>query len=406
MQHLSALPLDSQVLRHNLAQPLARLRFTQPLETSLLEYLRVSQRRSALITATICCAIWCIFLVLDVLRFQTLAGSGHESVFFWRSFVPRCLVLVCFACALYALLNAKTSLKAYEVSVAGLILALSMSVVMSSYTLKNLGLPDTGVAMVLLVSVVFFPLGLRLRFMGGVAVAVCLCLTLAGPVLLRSPENLREHWVLVIVLWMAFVLSGMAAYFREKSLREQFLLRQLLNWEASHDPLTGLANRRMFHEHMDRCMRQAYRQGVPLYLVIFDIDHFKLYNDHYGHAGGDAALRQLSQLLLQFARRPLDLAVRLGGEEFGLVIYDMPVHTLTQHIAQLQAALAALKIEHKTSPTSPYLTVSAGAACIQAHDTQDTAFQRADSLLYQAKNQGRNQLVLQSLGVGGDALAA
>lgn len=388
---------EADELRSNLTLQLGRLRFTPTLEAPFLAHLRSTQNLSAMFTLCIVGLTWMLYAVLDFWRLHELSGTGHAEEFFWRSVVLRWIVFVCFACAIYTLVRKKTPLSAYEYALAGSVIACCLGINASSYTLKNLGMPETSVVMVLIVSVAFFPLGVRLRIMGWIGAAVCAIVTLSGPALLRDPADMLPHWVLSAVMWIAFVLSGVTAYYREKGLREQFLLRRLLNWEASHDPLTGLANRRMFHEHLDLCMRQAHREHHALYLAIFDIDHFKLYNDHYGHNTGDEALRQFASLLQRFAQRPMDLAVRLGGEEFALIIYGMPASKILPHLQQIQTALAELELPHNASPTAQHVTVSMGAASISPQDSQDSAFQRADGLLYQAKRQGRNQACIQSV---------
>lgn len=397
LNHSRTLSPEADELRSNLAQQLGRLRFTPLLEAPFLVHLRSTQKLSALFTLCTVGLMWMFYAALDFWRLNELAGTGHADEFFWRSIVLRWLVFVCFAAALYTLLRTSTPRAEYEWAMAGSVLACCLGINASSYTLKNLGMPETSVVMVLIVSVAFFPLGVRLRIMGWVAVAVCAIVTISGPILLRNPADMAPHWVLSAVMWVAFVLSGVTAYYREKGQREQFLLRRLLNWEASHDPLTGLANRRMFHEHLDLCMHQAHRERDTLYLAIFDIDHFKLYNDHYGHNAGDEVLRQFAGLLQRFAQRPMDLAVRLGGEEFALIIYGVPAAQLSPHLQQIQSALAELDLPHSASPTARHVTVSLGAASVTPQDSQDSAFQRADGLLYQAKRQGRNQACVQSL---------
>lgn len=346
---------------------------------------------SALFTACAVTLVWMFYAVLDFWRLHELEGSGFEQDFFWRSVVLRWLVFVCFGCAIYTTLNQRSTRSEYECSIAGSVIGCAIAIAASSYTLKNFGMAETSVIMVLMVSVAFFPLGVRLRVMLPVALTVCIVITLAGPAFLLHDADLLPHWVLSAVAWVTFVLSGVTAYYREKGLREQFLLRRLLDWEASHDALTGLANRRMFQDHLERCTRQAHRSRDTVFLVILDIDHFKLYNDHYGHLAGDSALQQVATLLQRFCQRPLDLPVRLGGEEFALVVYGISAQELSHHLSQLQMQLSDMKVPHAASPVAPYVTVSMGAVRMNADDTHDSAMQRADNLLYQAKEQGRNQ---------------
>lgn len=389
-------PPEAQALHINLGQGLKHLRFTEPLEVQFQEHLHYAQRRTVMFSLYVSALVWLFYTGLDVWRLRALAGSVHETEFIWGSFAWRWPVLLCFVVALCILHSQRSTPTQRNWMVMACLLGCSLAIPISSYTLKNLGMPETSVVMVLLVSMTLFPLGIRLRLVGPVALLISLYITAAGPLVLRVPEEMRPHWVLSAIVWITFILSGVAAYYREKSLREQFVLRRLLNWEASHDPLTGLANRRKFQEHLDTCLHQAQRQQAPLYLAILDIDHFKLYNDHYGHSAGDAALNQVAQLLQQHAQRPLDLAVRLGGEEFGLVVFGIPAHEMAAHLDGMQRELRTLHIAHAASPTASHLTVSIGAALIGPGDTPDTVFRRADSLLYQAKRQGRNQACLET----------
>lgn len=394
MPYSSSAPSEADTLRLHLQQPLRQLRFSNALEIPFLTHLRESQKRSALFTLSTVSVLWLVYGVLDFWRLHALADTGYASDFFWRAMVPRWLVGICFACAFYTLLRPQSRRSDYECSMAGAVLACCIAIAASSYTLKNAGLPETSVVMVLTVGVAFFPLGMRMRWMAPVAALLCLIITLAGPLILHDPQALQQHWVLSAVAWGTLVLCGATAYYREKSMREQFVLRRMLDWEASHDPLTSLPNRRMFHEQLQRCMRQAQREQVPLFLVLLDIDHFKRYNDHYGHLAGDAALRQFAALLRQFGQRPLDLPVRLGGEEFGLLIYNMSAEQLRRHLEKLRHALQDLQLPHCQSPTAPYVTASMGATPISAHDTPDSVLQRADTLLYTAKHHGRNRVCM------------
>lgn len=164
---------------------------------------------------------------------------------------------------------------------------------------------------------------------------------------------------------------------------------------AHHDPLTGLPNRRYLDAHLQTEWRRMLREQQPLAVLFIDIDHFKHYNDHYGHAAGDACLRTVAACLTGAIRRSGDVVVRYGGEEF---IGVLP-HTDTagaQDMAQrLMAAVAAAHVPHAASPTSPLLTVSIGYASMIPSSTtspQDL-LARADEALYAAKAGGRNRVV-------------
>lgn len=247
-------------------------------------------------------------------------------------------------------------------------------------------------AILFTVMVALYPLGIRLRQALAAAATVCLFATAAGPWLLKTPAQMQEHWLMVAMLWPALVLSGVTAYFRERAWREQFLLRKLLDWETCHDTLTGLTNRRMFREQFQRNILHVRREKKTLFLALIDIDHFKLYNDLYGHQAGDEVLRQVGNLLTRYASRPLDMAVRLGGEEFALAAYDENVDSLRARMERLLIDLHGLNLAHNASITAPYVTVSIGLAQVLPDDTVDSVFRLADSLLHQAKEQGRNRV--------------
>lgn len=133
-------------------------------------------------------------------------------------------------------------------------------------------------------------------------------------------------------------------------------LRQI----ASTDALTGIANRRRFDEALKREWLLARRSGEPIALLMVDVDHFKLFNDHYGHPAGDTCLQQVAQALLGIGLRPADLVARYGGEEFVLLLPQTP-RAGAEHMAQcVLEAVAALQIAHAESPTASYVTVSVG----------------------------------------------
>jgi diguanylate cyclase (GGDEF)-like protein len=173
---------------------------------------------------------------------------------------------------------------------------------------------------------------------------------------------------------------------------------------ARRDGLTGIANRRTFDEHVDRVWSQAAREGRPLTLLLIDIDHFKAYNDRFGHQAGDECLRRVAWSLNSSARRPLDIAARYGGEEFALVLYDAGRQHAEEAARQIRAGIDALAIAHQASPaTSKRLTVSIGIACI--HPMLDRShfgfIQLADEALYAAKERGRNCIVIMDKEYGG-----
>lgn len=199
------------------------------------------------------------------------------------------------------------------------------------------------------------------------------------------------------VLFFANVMGAMVCYTLERANRTHFLEERLLIETASRDGLTGIHNRRVFDEHIDRIWPQAARDGMPLSLMLIDIDHFKAYNDYYGHQAGDECLKRVARCLTLSARRPLDITTRYGGEEFAIVLYDASREHVDEATRRIQAGMEALAIEHLASPAaSKRLTVSIGAACVmpRAGRTHFGFIQLADEALYAAKVRGRDCAVV------------
>ncbi|MGC3981336.1 MAG: diguanylate cyclase [Steroidobacteraceae bacterium] len=217
---------------------------------------------------------------------------------------------------------------------------------------------------------------------------------LLGAKAVHIPEN--ELIYNGTVLLFTNVLGATASYTLERLIRTSFLEAQLLNDMANRDGLTGIHNRRAFDEHMNRIWQQAQREQQPLALLLVDIDHFKAYNDYYGHQVGDQCLQQVARLFGSVCRRPLDFTARYGGEEFAVVLYDVNQEYVQDLTSRIQMQLLELGITHPASSGPRRLTVSIGAACV-VPDRQRSIFgfvQLADEALYEAKDAGRDRTVI------------
>jgi len=170
--------------------------------------------------------------------------------------------------------------------------------------------------------------------------------------------------------------------------RQRDALRELILTDA----LTGVANRRAFDERLAAEWRRCGRTGLPVALVLVDIDHFKLYNDHYGHQAGDHTLEQVAAAMRRAAGRTQDLVARYGGEEFAILLPQLDGKGAVGVARRLMAELESLNIPHAASPTAPRLTATMGIACMVPgeHSIPADLIQVADALLYQAKAGGRN----------------
>ena len=161
------------------------------------------------------------------------------------------------------------------------------------------------------------------------------------------------------------------------------------------DPLTDIANRRCFDEHLSNEWRRAMRLQKPLSFLMMDLDNFKDYNDTYGHPQGDTLLKTVAKIFIAVARRPGDLAARIGGEEFGLLLPETYLENALDIAEEIRSTLEATGIPTADGKTITYATISIGvASCIPMRDSNiDDFIAQADTCLYAAKSQGRNQVV-------------
>jgi diguanylate cyclase (GGDEF)-like protein len=167
------------------------------------------------------------------------------------------------------------------------------------------------------------------------------------------------------------------------------------------DGLTGVANRRAFDEKLDNEWRRCARAGLPMALIMVDIDQFKNYNDTYGHQAGDECLARLAGAMRHAAARPHDLVARYGGEEFAILLPQLDVQGAETVARKMLAEVARLAIAHSDSCVGPVVTISMGvAAVVPAEGAPAELVGQADALLYEAKNTGRNRYVSQAADPG------
>ncbi|WP_051603066.1 diguanylate cyclase domain-containing protein [Simplicispira psychrophila] len=216
-------------------------------------------------------------------------------------------------------------------------------------------------------------------------------------------------------------LTGTVQDITERKQTEQELAdyRAVLEQKVRLDPLTQVANRRALDEHVATQWQRAMRNHAALSLLMIDVDHFKRYNDHYGHIEGDECLRRVAHMLAGMVSRADELVARYGGEEFAIVLPDSEASQALALAQKMCAAVVGAGITHADSPTASWVTISIGVACIhpifgstaQAYDAvldaelahaldgalAQALFEQADAALYAAKQQGRNRAVLQAV---------
>ncbi len=170
--------------------------------------------------------------------------------------------------------------------------------------------------------------------------------------------------------------------------------RRLLEQMAMLDSLTGIPNRRRFNEVLEQEWRRCMRDNAPLSLIVVDVDHFKAFNDCYGHAAGDEVLRRIASTLQTSVRRPGDFVARYGGEEFVLLLPGIDREGAQLLAEHTRADIEAEHIPHAVSDAAPWITISLGGATLIPQESTAIAdlFCLADTWLYEAKHTGRNRV--------------
>lgn len=171
---------------------------------------------------------------------------------------------------------------------------------------------------------------------------------------------------------------------------------QKLQHLANVDGLTQIANRRSFDQAFDKEWKRCFREQQPLSVILGDVDCFKAYNDYYGHQQGDECLIQVAKAIAQAVKRPGDLVARYGGEEFIVILPNTNGNGAVQVAQIIQDKIRQLQIPHAESSISEYITISMGISSLIPNHliASDTLISEADHALYQAKQQGRDRIVL------------
>jgi diguanylate cyclase (GGDEF)-like protein len=222
----------------------------------------------------------------------------------------------------------------------------------------------------------------NLLLVGGYFAATVLG-AIAGPVATYS----------LFALLCANLIGGAGSYALEYANRVAFLEKRRLAEAATHDGLTGLLNRTALEEQAQSLWEDARRAGAPVSVMLIDIDHFKAYNDRYGHQAGDRCLQEVARAIRGAARRrPLDLVARYGGEEIIAMLIGSDRGAAVVAAQRVLQAVADLGVAHGASPTRPYLTVSVGVSTVErgGEYAHERAVRLADIALYAAKERGRD----------------
>lgn len=220
----------------------------------------------------------------------------------------------------------------------------------------------------------------------------------AIPIIFISANNSHEDEVKGLELGaMDYIVKPFSAATVKVRVRNQLLIKQkndLLEMLASIDGLTEIHNRRYLDEHLEREWRISKRNHSPLCVLLIDIDHFKRYNDCYGHRAGDECLKTVAQTLAAQCDRSSDFVARYGGEEFVAVLPNTTKQDAIAFANKLRHVVNELNIEHNASSSASHITISVGIASSEGSlaYTEKALLEEADLGLYNAKKSGRNQV--------------
>ncbi len=374
------------------------LNFDRTLEHEYRLHMRADQRTSTLVCLITGLAIWLTFIGLDLTRLDGLAELAAGRLDVGLAIALRLGTLSVILTLIYVLASARLPRAYHRLSMLALTL-IGTTCAFIANMFKQRGLPQADIAQLVIIAAVFLPIGLTFLQSLGVALFIAVFTAVLGFVMLE-PAQLPEHGRLSVLLFCAVFVSAVGAFLRERAQRDQFLLRRILQSRAMSDALTGIANRRGFEEHVAGALLQARRERVPAVFAVLDVDHFKRYNDHYGHQAGDIALALIARAIDSGLRPPMEMVGRLGGEEFGLLLYGIAPEKAQERLERIALAIAGLRIEHAASPTARYVTVSMGAVAFDGRETAAELYRRADAALYASKASGRNRVELAREGDG------
>jgi diguanylate cyclase (GGDEF)-like protein len=362
---------------HELRRGLARLRFEAPLEaeytTAHLERVRLRVR------------IWfSVTIVLSILF--TIGQVRRDGVWNPNSIAHLSMLLPCTIALVWLAWSPRY--ERFYLPSARVLVTLFGALIAAFIAIAVVqGREEELAALTVNLVAVFFFAGLMFR--QAILTSAVMIVTFAAVALAAGlPHGLLLKSL--VILSLTSVIAALVYWDVEQSYRRNFLEDALISELVARDSLSGLMNRRAFDEHLLRVWQHAQRDQRLIAVLMIDIDYFKQYNDEFGHQDGDLALRTVAAVIQGFARRPLDLAARYGGEEFAVILYDLALSYVEDTAERLRESVQASAGLRRQVTVS----VGVGVAAPVIGRTPQGAVQLADEALYEAKQAGRNQIVV------------
>ena len=395
--NLSELEKLEPLLQRSLRAGGRSFRFPAELERIYRLFVFPSRRRRYAALATLALVCYNLFIVCDWFILPDI---------FLIAVIVRLLVVTPAILAGIWFTGRKGGARLLEPVAAGLLLlslaSLSLFMMLSHH--PNVVHYYSGIAVILM----FSNMIIRQPFPYALGLSLATCLLYLVTVSQAPTMSAEAAWSSTTVVFTSALFSLVGNYQMEFEHRRDFLLSALqqissrklarMNSQLEHlsltDGLTGLANRRHFDQTLQREWNVALRNRYPLALVFLDVDHFKNYNDHYGHPAGDVCLQRIGTVLTRVSRRAQDLPARYGGEEFVVLLPHTDLDHACVLAEEIRRDVQGLGIEHHYSAAAPVVTVSLGvAAFVPDKERQaDDLVRLADQALYAAKDAGRNRI--------------
>jgi len=367
---------------------IARLRFREPME----QHFREAHLARNLPRARAATAIY-LALIVVVTAINLLGGLAPLSESVLQPIYVLRIAVACPALLVILLATYVPALRRHYQAVAAVaVIGNGLAVMTISGLAARSGMPQFQMGDVLVIVYATLFLGLLYRVV--VAVAICLVCAFVTIGLMLSVHG-QDLGFAASVLIATALMAVLSAARVEYLVRTTYIETQLLNDIAERDGLSGLYNRRMFDTLTHRLWQQAQREQESLQVMLVDIDHFKRFNDLYGHQAGDDCIRKVAAVIAHAARRPLDFCARYGGEEFALVLYAPSGVEPAALPEQLRREIMAQAVPHADSDAASVITVSVGSAIAEPGSKRSLAglIQTADEALYRAKQIGRNRVL-------------
>ena len=387
---------ELQIYNRQLKLGFPQLRFREPLEHEFRSFFarhNVVRQRGAIIVGVV------LLLALLPLDIHYLNGNALDYYLVTRIWITIPLLLAALALTFIQSWRRYFSIFSFVIIT---IIGVSAATVVVYCNGVGQPLPYEGIMLIIMVS--FFLGGLYFRQSLVCGSLIALSYVVLSEVLLPRPLINYHNYFFTFA---SLLVGAVSAYTLEYQIRIAFLQRGALRNLAKTDPLTGLYNRGAINQKLSHLVYYAFREKKPITLLLIDVDHFKNFNDFYGHLQGDVCLQRVAEALTTCCKRPLDFAGRYGGEEFLVMWFDSQPAEVESFARRVKDAIEKMDIRHDASGTHSHVTVSGGmvTGVPGSQHQADQILHQADQCLYRAKESGRNRIVIQDLGSEHDVVS-